>query len=106
MAYHLKERTGVSEEAWTEIRSTVGEILSAVEREGEPAVRRYSERFDGWSPPSFRVSVDHVRAAQATLSDDLLAHVAFAQQQIRGFAERQRSTLVDEEWTTLPGVTL
>ena len=106
MAYHLKERTGVSEESWAEIRSTVSEILSAVERDGEDAVRRYSERFDGWSPPSFRVSPDEILAAKAALSDELLEHVAFAQQQIRGFAELQRSTLVDEEWTTLPGVTL
>ena len=60
MARYLKERTGVSEETWSEIRATVGEILGAVEREGEAAVRRYSERFDGWSPPSFRVADDAV----------------------------------------------
>lgn len=92
-----EERTGVSEEAWAEIRATVSEILSAVEREGEPAVRRYSERFDGWSPPSFRVSPDDVFAAQDALSEELREHVAFAQAQVRGFAELQRSTLVDEE---------
>ena len=55
MAHYLKERTGVSPEAWDEIRSTVSEILSAVEREGEGAVRRYSERFDNWNPEHFRV---------------------------------------------------
>lgn len=106
MAYYLKERTGVSEEAWIEIRATVSEILSAVEREREAAVRRYSERFDGWSPPSFRVSGEAVLAAQASLSNELREHVAFAQAQVRNFAELQRSTLVDREWQTLPGVTL
>jgi sulfopropanediol 3-dehydrogenase len=106
MARYVKERRGVSEDAWAEIRATVSEILSAVEREGEPAVRRYSERFDGWSPPSFRVSVDDLRAAQAALPDELREHIAFAQAQVRGFAELQRATLVDEEWETLPGVTL
>ena len=106
MAHYLKERTGISEEAWAEIRSTVSEILSAVEREGEPAVRRYSERFDGWSPPSFRVAEDQVRAAGSAVPEELREHVAFAQEQIRAFAELQRSTLVDEEWPTLPGVTL
>ncbi len=106
MAYHLKERTGVSQEAWAEIRSTVGEILSAVEKDGEQAVRLYSERFDGWSPASFRVSPGEVLAAEESLSEELRAHVAFAQEQIRGFAKLQRSTLVDEEWTTLPGVKL
>ena len=106
MAYHLKERTGLTEEAWAEIRATVSEILSAVEREGEPAVRRYSERFDGWSPPTFRVGEDEVRRASASIPDDLREHIAFAQDQVRGFAELQRSTLVDEEWETLPGVAL
>lgn len=106
MAYHLKERTGVSEEAWNEIRATVSEILSAVEREGEPAVRRYSERFDGWNPPSFRVSQGEILAARDSIAEDLREHIAFAQAQVRGFAELQRATLVDREWQTLPGVTL
>ena len=106
MAHYVKERTGISEEAWAEVRATVSEILSAVEREGEPAVRRYSERFDRWSPQSFRVSADDVLATQGALSEELYEHVTFAQAQVRGFAELQRSTLVDEEWQTLPGVTL
>ena len=106
MAHYLKERTGVSPEAWEEIRATVSEILSAVEREGEAAVRRYSERFDGWSPERFRVSQDEILAAQDALSDELREHVAFTQAQVRNFAELQRSTLVDMEWETLPGVTL
>jgi sulfopropanediol 3-dehydrogenase len=106
MAHYLKERTGVSPEAWEEIRATVSEILSAVEREGEAAVRRYSERFDGWNPERFRVSQDEILAAQDALSDELREHVAFTQAQVRNFAELQRSTLVDMEWETLPGVTL
>ena len=106
MARYVKERTGVSGETWSEIRATVSEILGAVEREGETAVRRYSERFDSWSPPSFRVPEGEVGAAPDALSDELREHIAFAQEQIRAFAERQRSTLIDEEWQTLPGVTL
>jgi sulfopropanediol 3-dehydrogenase len=95
MARYLKERTGISAETWAEIRATVSEILSAVEREGEPAVRRYSERFDRWNPPSFRVSPDDVLAAEGALSEELRDRVAFAQAQVRKFAELQRSTLVD-----------
>ena len=103
MAYVLKERTGVSDEAWAEIRATVSEILAAVEEEGEPAVRRYSERFDSWSPPSFRVPPAEIERAASSLSDELREHVAFTQAQVRNFAELQRSTLVDTEWQTLPG---
>jgi sulfopropanediol 3-dehydrogenase len=89
-----------------EIRDTVSEILTAVEREGEAAVRRYSERFDGWSPPSFRVTPDQIHTASRAVPSELKDHIAFAQDQVRGFAELQRSTLTDFEHETLPGVVL
>jgi sulfopropanediol 3-dehydrogenase len=89
-----------------EIRDTVSEILTAVEREGEAAVRRYSARFDGWSPPSFRVTPDQIHTASRAVPSELKDHIAFAQDQVRGFAELQRSTLTDFEHETLPGVVL
>jgi sulfopropanediol 3-dehydrogenase len=89
-----------------EIRDTVSEVLSAVEREGDAAVRRYSERFDGWSPSSFRVTADQIEAALRGIPAELSEHIAFAQRQVRGFAELQRATLTDFEHETLPGVTL
>ncbi|MEA2424835.1 MAG: sulfopropanediol 3-dehydrogenase [Thermoleophilaceae bacterium] len=89
-----------------EIRDTVSEVLSAVEREGDAAVRRYSERFDDWSPPSFRVSADQIEAALRGIPAELGEHIAFAQRQVRGFAELQRATLTDFEHETLPGVIL
>ncbi|MGH8252709.1 MAG: histidinol dehydrogenase, partial [Steroidobacteraceae bacterium] len=57
-----------------EIRDTVSEILLAVQREGVAAVRRYSERFDGWSPPSFRVSIDEAVRQIDALDDELKGH--------------------------------
>jgi sulfopropanediol 3-dehydrogenase len=78
----------------------------AVEREGIEAVRRYSERFDGWNPATFRVSEAEIDRATAAVPDELRAHIAFTHEQVRNFAELQRSTLVDAEWETLPGVTL
>jgi sulfopropanediol 3-dehydrogenase len=89
-----------------EIRDTVSEVLSAVERDGDAAVRRYSERFDAWSPPSFRVGADQIEAASREVPDELREHIAFAQRQVRGFAELQRATLTDFEHETLPGVVL
>jgi sulfopropanediol 3-dehydrogenase len=106
VARHLKHAEAVPRAATDEIRATVSEILLAVEREGERAVRRYSERFDGWSPPSFRVSAGEIAAAEAAVGDELARHVAFAQEQVRRFAEAQRATLTDFETETLPGVRL
>ena len=106
MARYLKRPAGISEEAVREVARTVSEILGAVEREGAAAVRRYSERFDGWSPSEFRVGRDEIDRAAAGVPDELKTHIAFTQEQVRNFAELQRSTLVDIEWQTLPGVTL
>lgn len=88
------------------IRATVSEILGAVESEGEAAVRRYSERFDGWSPPSFRVSEEEVRQAESLTDAGLREHIGFAQDQVRRFARLQRESLRDFERRTLPGVVL
>ncbi len=88
------------------IRDTVSEILRAVEKEGATAVRRYSEKLDGWNPPSFRVPAEEIRRAEESLDDALKGHLQIARDQVRGFAELQRATLTDVERETLPGVVL
>ncbi len=106
MPDYLKHPAATDAAVADEIRATVSEILLAVEREGAAAVRRYSERFDGWSPPSFRVTPEEVARRTATVDDELRGHIAFAQEQVRNFATRQRETLTDLEAETLPGVVL
>jgi sulfopropanediol 3-dehydrogenase len=84
----------------------VSAMLLAIERGGIDAVRLLSQEFDGWAPSSFEVSDAEVQAAAASLSDELKQAIAFAQEQIGGFARRQRETLVDFEVETLPGIRL
>jgi sulfopropanediol 3-dehydrogenase len=103
---YLKEPKPAAPAVMQAVRETVSEILSAVEREGVDAVRRYSERFDGWSPASFRVSSDEARTAVESLDDELIEAISFAIEQVRGFACLQRDSLRDVEAETLPGVTL
>ena len=106
MARHLKRAEPDAPRAGDEVRRTVAEILTDVERRGEDAVREWSERLDGWAPESFVVGEAEVRAAEAALEDDLKEHIAFAQAQVRAFAERQLDTMHDLEVETLPGVRL
>jgi len=87
-----------------QIRARVSEMLTTIEREGERAVRRYSEELDEWSPPSFVLEAKELRAAR--VDENLANHLAFALEQVRGFARAQRATLRDLELETLPGVTL
>jgi sulfopropanediol 3-dehydrogenase len=102
----LKEPSGVAAGAADEIRRTVADMLLDIERRGMDAVRDHSRRLDGWDPPSFRVGEDEVRRATADVPDELREHIAFAQAQVKAFAEAQRATLTDLEVTTLPGVVL
>jgi sulfopropanediol 3-dehydrogenase len=88
------------------VRERVSEMLTTIERDGIDAVRAYSRELDDWDPPTFEVTSGQVAAASASLPDALKESIAFAQAQIRNFAELQRATLTDFEAETLPGVFL
>ena len=88
------------------VAARVSEMLLRIERDGMDAVRALSAELDDWSPPSFAVTPGDVAAAAEQCGDDLRRAIAFAQEQIEGFAVRQRATLVDFEAETLPGVVL
>jgi sulfopropanediol 3-dehydrogenase len=106
VADYLKHSERPPAQASGEVRRTVAEILSDVERRGEAAVRDWSLRLDGWAPDSFFVERAELDAAEAAVPDELKEHIAFAQSQVRSFAERQRETLLDLDVETLPGVRL
>jgi sulfopropanediol 3-dehydrogenase len=106
MAEYLKRPTSGSEQIAARVRSDVAEMLLRIERGGEPAIREYSERLDGWCPPSFRVTDDAVRLAAEATPAPLREHIAFAQAQVRAFAAAQRGTMRDLRCEPLPGVVL
>jgi sulfopropanediol 3-dehydrogenase len=106
VATFLKEPPHRSGEDDVAVGDTVKRILSDVRHEGLAAVRRYSEQFDKWSPPSFRVSKPEIDEATRSLDRTLRRHIDFAADQIRNFAQIQRSTMTDIEVETLPGVIL
>jgi len=108
MAKQIK--SGISEEKAqevdTKVRITVEQILNDVKQRGEAAVRELSERFDNWSPTTFRLSQNEIDDLIASLPEQTVQDIEFAQAQIRQFAEAQRGTLQDMEIETLPGVVL
>ena len=89
-----------------QVRQTVEQILRDVDTRGDAAVREYSERFDQWSPDSFRLNADEIASCYEELSDQVIDDIKFAQEQIRNFAHAQKDALLDVEIETLPGVTL
>jgi len=93
-------------EASAEVRSAVESILADVAERGDEAVRHYSESFDGWTPESFLLTESEIEACVASVPEQTVDDVRFAQEQIRGFALAQRAALTDVEIETLPGVLL
>jgi sulfopropanediol 3-dehydrogenase len=89
-----------------QVRQTVEMILGDISTRGEQAVREYSEKFDKWSPPTFRLSKSEIEDCVRSLPAQTLEDIKFAQAQIRNFAVAQRASLQDVEVQTLPGVVL
>ncbi len=87
-------------------RAVVEATLKDIETRGDVAVRELSEKFDNYSPASFRLSQDQIEDLISQLSDRELADIKFAQEQVRNFAQAQRDSMLDIEVETLPGVIL
>jgi sulfopropanediol 3-dehydrogenase len=84
----------------------VESILADVAARGDAAVRELSERFDRWSPRSFRLVQEEIDDLVHSLPRQTIEDIRFAQEQIRRFAQVQRAALRDVEVETLPGVVL
>ena len=108
MTTQLKMGVGLeqSRAADRKITETVEQILSDVENRGDEAVREYSQKFDNWSPPTFRLSAERISELIASVDPDALRDIRFAQAQVRRFAEVQKAALLEVEVETLPGVRL
>jgi sulfopropanediol 3-dehydrogenase len=108
MAQWLKRGTDVeaAKSADRQVRETVEAILLDIEARGDAAVRELSARFDKWDRDGYRLSPSEIQDCMARLKDRDLEDIAFAQDQVRNFAQAQRDALKDIEVETLPGVVL
>ena len=88
------------------VKQSVEAILADIQARGDAAVREYSQKFDNWNPPSFRLSQPEIDACFAALSPRDIEDIKFAQAQVRSFAEHQRAALRDIEVETMPGIVL
>ena len=108
MASYLKQGkdAAAKAEADQKVRATVEQILDDIDRRGDAAVRELSEKFDGWSPDEFHLTPAQLEQARSQVADRDLEDIAFAQTQVRNFAEAQKGCLTDLEVETHPGVVL
>ena len=88
------------------VRQIVEETLAQIETGGDQVVRELSQKFDGYSPTSFKLSPSDIDALIAELTEQEIADIKFAQDQVRNFAQAQRDSMLDIEIETMPGVIL
>ena len=77
MPRHIKTAAlaGQQDEADAKTRGTVEEIIADVKARGDIAVRELSQKFDKWSPPSFRLSDERdPQSCRAGIASDHRRH--------------------------------
>ncbi len=108
MAKYLKRGMDASaiKAADAKVRETVEQILADIDARKDVAVRELSQKFDNWSPDSFKLSAAEIERAIGQVRKRDLDDLKFAQAQVRNFAQKQKDTMRDLEVETLPGVVL
>ncbi|MGM0424654.1 MAG: histidinol dehydrogenase [Thermodesulfobacteriota bacterium] len=100
-----KERS-IVRQADKSVQDTVLEMLADIESRGDQAVRDYSLKLDNWNPEAFRLSPSEIEGCVESLEQQTREDILFAQEQVRNFAQAQKSCLQDLEIETMPGVVL
>ena len=80
------------------VQLIVEDIIADIEKNGDSAVKSYSEKFDNWTPKSFRLSKEEINACYNELEEQVISDIRWAQV--------QRDSMKDVEVETIPGVTL
>lgn len=109
MAIHLKERAVKSDQVGTQQASVSGivkGVIDDIRNNGDAAVRKYSEKFDKWTPKSFQLSQQEIDAAIAACPKQVVDDIKEVQKNVRTFAQAQRDSLKDFELEIQPGVFL
>lgn len=106
---YLKKATGAAKPtngSPADVPSIVKEVIDSIRLEGDAAVRRYSEKFDRWSPVSFKLSKREVEHAISQVPAQTIEDIKTVQANVRAFAVAQRESLKDFEVEMTPGVFL
>ncbi|MBL7258545.1 histidinol dehydrogenase [Paractinoplanes lichenicola] len=105
MTSSLKQPTGDAT-AGPDVSAVVTDVIADIRANGDDAVRKYSAKFDNWSPSSFRLSAAEIDEIIAKVPAGVLDDIKTVQANVRGFAQAQRDSMHDVEVETQPGVFL
>ena len=101
--YYLKTATKTAMSDSSDVRETVQTILADIEAGGDQAALDYAAKFDKYEG-SVILSAEEIAAASALVPEKLKADIQFAHDNVRRFAELQKSTMTDVETEIVPGL--
>lgn len=88
------------------VRGTVAGVIADIRERGDEAVRDYSEKFDNWTPESFRLSGSQLEEIIDSVPQQVIEDIKTVQQNVRVFAQHQLNSITDFEVEPQPGVHL
>ncbi len=95
------EKTAMTDAS--DVRETVMNILADIEAGGDAAAMKYAEKFDNYKG-NVLLTEEEIAAAGDQVSQKLKDDIAFAHDNVRRFAEVQKSTMSDVELEIVPGL--
>ncbi|KAF4625092.1 hypothetical protein G7Y89_g13078 [Cudoniella acicularis] len=111
MPHHLKSPskntiTGTTLKPAESVAVVVSSIIDDIRTSGDDAVRKYSEKFDKWSPKSFKLTNDEIADIVKSLPEQIIKDIIEVQKNVRTFAQAQFDSLKEFELEIQPGVFL
>ncbi|KUI54541.1 Histidinol dehydrogenase 1 [Cytospora mali] len=88
------------------VTEIVKSVIDDVRANGDKAVRSYSEKFDKWTPDSFKLSDSQIQESISRVPEQTIQDIKEAQKNVRIFAQAQRDSMKDIEIEIQPGVFL
>ncbi|KAK5080724.1 hypothetical protein LTR05_008428 [Lithohypha guttulata] len=101
-----KEDTSAKNAVNIDVSKIVKGVIDDIKANGDAAVRQYSQQFDQWSPPSFKLSKQQIDEIIASVDPQTVADIREVQQNVRRFAQAQKDSLREFELEIQPGVFL
>lgn len=108
-AHHLKTAAGAPRTAGqpsVNVVEIVSGVIADIRANGDKAVRSYSEKFDKWSPESFKLSAMEIESIISKVPEQTIKDIKQVQENVRTFALAQRDSIKDFELEIRPGVHL
>jgi sulfopropanediol 3-dehydrogenase len=100
---YLKKATKHATDDAGDVRSTVQAILDEIEAGGDEAAMKYAAKFDRYEG-NVVLTRDEIDAAAAEVPQKLKDDIRYAYDNVRMFAEAQKSTIQDMEVEIRPGL--